>query len=133
MMVPRLDVGMCFSVSGWHNEDHYTSSISYMHWSGTKTWYGVPGSNAAEFEDAMRKTVPELFQQQPDLLSQQVTMLSPERLKQKDVKVYAVDQRPGQFVVTYPKAFHSGFNHGVSIRIIWIDARAQLTCFYRLV
>lgn len=61
MMVPRLDVGMCFSVSGWHNEDHYTSSISYMHWSETKTWYGVPGSNAAEFEDAMRKTVPELF------------------------------------------------------------------------
>ncbi|EPB82106.1 hypothetical protein HMPREF1544_11142 [Mucor circinelloides 1006PhL] len=115
MMLPRLDVGMCFSTSGWHNEDHYTNSISYMHWGETKTWYGVPGSNAAELEDAMRKTVPELFRQQPDLLYQQATMLSPERLKQRNVKVYAVDQRPGQYVVTYPKAYHSSFNHGFNL------------------
>ncbi|KAK4509010.1 phosphogluconate dehydrogenase (decarboxylating) gnd1 [Mucor velutinosus] len=112
MMVPWLYVGMCFSAFCWHNEDHYTYSINYMHWGETKTWYGVPGSDTAKFEDAMRKAVPELFEQQPDLLFQLVTMLSPERLKKENVNVYAVDQRPGQFVITYPKAYHSGFNHG---------------------
>ncbi|KAL9544026.1 hypothetical protein PS6_008962 [Mucor atramentarius] len=60
-------------------------------------------------------TVPELLQQQPNLLSQLATMLSPERLKKKNVKVYAVDQRPGQFIVKYPKACRSGFNHGFNL------------------
>lgn len=112
MMVPWLYVGMCFSAFCWHNEDHYTYSINYMHWGETKTWYGVPGSDTAKFEETMKKAVPELFEQQPDLLFQLVTMLSPGRLVKENVGVYAVDQRPGQFVVTYPKAYHSGFNHG---------------------
>ncbi|KAF9179557.1 hypothetical protein BGZ50_006854 [Haplosporangium sp. Z 11] len=112
MMVPWLYVGMCFSTFCWHNEDHYTYSINYMHWGETKTWYGVPASDALKFEDTMRQTVPELFQQQPDLLFQLVTMLSPERLVANGVKVVALDQRPGQFVVTFPQAYHAGFNHG---------------------
>lgn len=113
-MVPWLYVGMCFSTFCWHNEDHYTYSVNYMHWGETKTWYGVPASDALKFEDTMRRAVPELFEQQPDLLFQLVTMLSPERLVANGVKVLALDQRPGQFVVTFPQAYHAGFNHGVS-------------------
>ncbi|KAI7869770.1 PLU-1-like protein-domain-containing protein [Spinellus fusiger] len=112
MMVPWLYIGMCFSAFCWHNEDHYTYSINYMHWGETKTWYGIPGSDTMKFEESMRKAVPELFEQQPDLLFQLVTMLSPGRLLEDNVSVYAVDQRPGQFVVTFPKSYHSGFNHG---------------------
>lgn len=89
-----------------------------MHWGETKTWYSVPGYKASRFQDAMRKAAPGLFKQQPDLLSQRATMLSPERLKKEDIDVYAVDQRPGQFVVVYPQAYHSEFNHGVSTSII---------------
>ncbi|KAL7324720.1 hypothetical protein PS15p_209870 [Mucor circinelloides] len=103
VMVPRLYVGMCFSALGWHSEDHYTYSINYMHWGETKTWYSVSGYEASRFQDTMREAVSELFEQQPDLLSQRATMLSPERLKE-DIDVYAVDQRPGQFLVTYPQA-----------------------------
>ncbi|KAI7818316.1 JmjC domain, hydroxylase-domain-containing protein [Gamsiella multidivaricata] len=112
MMIPWLYVGMCFSTFCWHNEDHYTYSINYMHWGETKTWYGIPASDATKFEDTMRQSVPELFEQQPDLLFQLVTMLSPGRLVENGVKVLALDQRPGQFVVTFPQAYHAGFNHG---------------------
>ncbi|KFH67183.1 hypothetical protein MVEG_07706 [Podila verticillata NRRL 6337] len=112
MMIPWLYVGMCFSTFCWHNEDHYTYSINYMHWGDTKTWYGIPASDALKFEDTMKQAVPELFEQQPDLLFQLVTMLSPERLVANGVKVLALDQRPGQFVVTFPQAYHAGFNHG---------------------
>jgi len=104
-----------------------------MHWGETKTWYSVSGYDSAGFQDAMRKTVPELFKQQPDLISQRTTMLSPERLKKKDVPVYAVDQRPGKSVVTYPQAYHSRLNHGVSVKINRTDSQTQLTCFYYLV
>lgn len=112
MTVPWLYVGMCFSTFCWHNEDHYTYSANYQHFGETKTWYGIPAEDAAKFEDAMREAVPELFETQPDLLFQLVTLLPPEQLKRAGVNVYALDQRAGQFVITFPQAYHAGFNHG---------------------
>ena len=112
MTVPWLYVGMCFSTFCWHNEDHYTYSANYQHFGATKTWYGIPGEDAERFEQAMRQAVPELFEQQPDLLFQLVTLLPPDQLKKAGVNVYALDQRAGQFVITFPQAYHAGFNHG---------------------
>ena len=112
MTIPWLYVGMCFSTFCWHNEDHYGYSANYQHFGATKTWYGIPGSDAEKFEQAMREAVPELFESQPDLLFQLVTLLPPDRLKKAGVNVYALDQRAGQFVVTFPQAYHAGFNHG---------------------
>ena len=112
MTVPWLYVGMCFSTFCWHSEDHYTYSANYQHFGATKTWYGIPGEDSERFEEAMRDAVPELFEQQPDLLFQLVTLLQPEKLKKAGVRVYALDQRAGQFVITFPQAYHAGFNHG---------------------
>lgn len=112
MTVPWVYVGMIFSTFCWHNEDHYAYSANYQHLGATKTWYGIPGEDAEKFEAAMREAVPELFETQPDLLFQLVTLLTPEQLKKAGVRVYALDQRAGQFVVTFPKAYHAGFNHG---------------------
>jgi [histone H3]-trimethyl-L-lysine4 demethylase len=112
MTVPWLYVGMCFSTFCWHNEDHYTYSANYQHFGATKTWYGIPGADAHMFEEAMRQAVPELFETQPDLLFQLVTLLPPDQLRKAGVNVYALDQRAGQFVITFPQAYHAGFNHG---------------------
>ncbi|KAI1615193.1 histone demethylase JARID1 [Exophiala viscosa] len=112
MTVPWLYVGMCFSTFCWHNEDHYAYSANFQHFGATKTWYGIPGSHALRFEDAMRKAVPELFESQPDLLFQLVTILPPNQLRKAGVDVYACDQRAGQFIITFPQAYHAGFNHG---------------------
>ncbi|KAL0465761.1 PLU-1-like domain-containing protein [Neurospora intermedia] len=112
MTVPWVYVGMIFSTFCWHNEDHYAYSANYQHFGATKTWYGIPGEDAEKFEAAMREAVPELFETQPDLLFQLVTLLTPEQLKKAGVRVYALDQRAGQFVITFPKAYHAGFNHG---------------------
>ncbi|KAF5129064.1 hypothetical protein DV495_002638 [Geotrichum candidum] len=86
--------------------------LNYQHFGETKTWYGIPGADAEKFEAAMRDTVPDLFEKQPNLLFQLVTMLSPEVLVEKGVRCYAIDQGPGEFVITFPKAYHAGFNHG---------------------
>ncbi|TKA58632.1 hypothetical protein B0A49_12633, partial [Cryomyces minteri] len=115
MTVPWLYVGMCFSTFCWHNEDHYTYSANYQHFGATKTWYGIPGEDAAKFEAAMHAAVPELFETQPDLLFQLVTLMQPEKLKQAGLRVYALDQRAGQFVITFPQAYHAGFNHGFNL------------------
>ena len=112
MTVPWVYIGMCFSTFCWHNEDHYAYSANYQHFGDTKTWYGVPGAEAEKFEKAMRQALPELFEGQPDLLLQLVTMMRPDVLQKAGVNVYAIDQRAEQFVITFPQAYHAGFNHG---------------------
>ncbi|KAJ4377599.1 hypothetical protein N0V83_000426 [Neocucurbitaria cava] len=112
MTVPWLYVGMVFSTFCWHAEDHYTYSSNYQHFGATKTWYGIPAEDVEKFEQAMREAVPELFESQPDLLFQLVTLITPEQLKKAGVRVYALDQRAGEFVITFPQAYHAGFNHG---------------------
>jgi hypothetical protein len=84
-----------------------------VHWGETKTWYGIPGDDAEKFEAAIKKEAPDLFESQPDLLFQLVTLMSPKRLTDEGVRVYACNQRAGEFVITFPKAYHAGFNHGV--------------------
>lgn len=112
MTVPWLYVGMVFSTFCWHNEDHYTYSANYQHFGETKTWYGIPGEDSYKFEETMKQEVPELFETQPDLLFQLVTLAKPEKLRRAGVKVYAIDQHAGEFVITFPRAYHAGFNQG---------------------
>ncbi|ESK86819.1 rum1 [Moniliophthora roreri MCA 2997] len=114
MTVPWTYVGMAFSTFCWHNEDHYTYSVNFMHWGETKTWYGIPGDDAEKFEAAIRYEAPDLFEAQPDLLFQLVTLMNPKRLVDAGVRVYACNQRAGEFVLTFPKAYHAGFNHGLN-------------------
>ncbi|XP_042487225.1 lysine-specific demethylase JMJ18-like isoform X2 [Macadamia integrifolia] len=112
VLVPWLYIGMCFSSFCWHVEDHHLYSLNYLHWGDPKLWYGVPGNSAVELENSMRKHLPDLFEEQPDLLHELVTQLSPSVLKSEGVPVYRVVQHAGEFVLTFPRAYHSGFNCG---------------------
>lgn len=112
MKVPWMYVGMCFATFCWHNEDHWSYSINYLHWGEPKTWYGVPGSKAEQFEQTMKSAAPELFDSQPDLLHQLVTIMNPNILMSAGVPVYRTDQNAGEFVITFPRAYHAGFNQG---------------------
>ncbi|BFZ10485.1 hypothetical protein BsWGS_13524 [Bradybaena similaris] len=112
MKVPWCYVGMCFSSFCWHIEDHWSYSINYLHWGEPKSWYGVPGGAAAKFENVMREAAPELFEQAPDLLHQLTTIMNPNILMKKGVPIFRTDQHAGEFVVTFPRAYHAGFNQG---------------------
>ncbi|KAK7080654.1 Lysine-specific demethylase 5A [Halocaridina rubra] len=112
MKVPWMYVGMCFSTFCWHNEDHWSYSINYLHWGEPKTWYGVPGGEAEKFEAAMKTAAPELFQAQPDLLHQLVTIMNPNILMKSGVPIVRTNQHAGEFVITFPRSYHAGFNQG---------------------
>lgn len=114
MIIPWMYVGMCFSTFCWHNEDHWTYSISYLHHGEPKTWYGVPGSQAEAFEKSMKQLAPNLFESQPDLLHQLVTICNPLTLLEDKVPIHKVNQYAGEFVVTFPRAYHTGFNQGLN-------------------
>lgn len=102
-----------------------------MHWGEAKTWYGIPGDDAELFEAAIKGEAPDLFQAQPDLLFQLVTLMNPRRLTEAGVRVFACNQRAGEFVITFPKAYHAGFNHGVR-RLFSFDSSLSNSCYLPL-
>ncbi|KAJ3612364.1 hypothetical protein NHX12_020640 [Muraenolepis orangiensis] len=138
MKVPWLYVGMCFSSFCWHIEDHWSYSINFLHWGEPKTWYGVPASAAEQLEAVMKKLAPELFDSQPDLLHQLVTIMNPNVLMEHGVPVYRTNQCAGEFVVTFPRAYHSGFNQGYNFAEAvnfctadWLPVGRQSVAHYR--
>ncbi|KAL2102272.1 hypothetical protein ACEWY4_001440 [Coilia grayii] len=138
MKVPWLYVGMCFSSFCWHIEDHWSYSINFLHWGEPKTWYGVPAHAAEQLEAVMKKLAPELFDSQPDLLHQLVTIMNPNILMEHGVPVYRTNQCAGEFVVTFPRAYHSGFNQGYNFAEAvnfctadWLPMGRQCVAHYR--
>ncbi|XP_069048151.1 lysine-specific demethylase 5A isoform X2 [Lepisosteus oculatus] len=138
MKVPWLYVGMCFSSFCWHIEDHWSYSINFLHWGEPKTWYGVPAHAAEQLEAVMKKLAPELFDSQPDLLHQLVTIMNPNILMEHGVPVFRTNQCAGEFVVTFPRAYHSGFNQGYNFAEAvnfctadWLPMGRQCVAHYR--
>ncbi|XP_028980169.2 lysine-specific demethylase 5B-B isoform X2 [Esox lucius] len=139
MTLPWLYVGMCFSSFCWHIEDHWSYSINYLHWGEPKTWYGAPGFAAEQLEAVMKKLTPELFKVQPDLLHQLVTIMNPNTLMSYGVPIYRTNQCAGEFVITFPRAYHSGFNQGFNFAeavnfctVDWMPLGRQCVEHYRL-
>lgn len=77
--------------------------------------YGVPSKDAPALEKAMLEAAPDLFEKRPDLLHDLVTLASPSYLADHGVDVFRVDQHPGEFIVTFPRAYHAGFNNGFNV------------------
>uniref|UniRef100_A0A8C1YH41 [histone H3]-trimethyl-L-lysine(4) demethylase n=1 Tax=Cyprinus carpio TaxID=7962 RepID=A0A8C1YH41_CYPCA len=139
MTLPWLYVGMCFSSFCWHIEDHWSYSINYLHWGEPKTWYGAPGFAAEQLEAVMKKLAPELFESQPDLLHQLVTIMNPNTLMAHGVPIYRTNQCAGEFVITFPRSYHSGFNQGFNFAeavnfctVDWMPLGRQCVDHYRL-
>ena len=51
----------------------------------------------------------------PDLLHHITTMFSPILLRKANIPVCKLVQFPGEFIVTFPRAFHGGFSYGPNI------------------
>ncbi|KAI5327483.1 hypothetical protein L3X38_026879 [Prunus dulcis] len=116
---PMLYIGMIFSMFAWHVEDHYLYSINYHHCGASKTWYGIPGQAALQFEKVVKEHVytHDIISTDGedgafDVLLGKTTLFPPNILLEHDVPVYKAVQKPGEFVVTFPRAYHAGFSHG---------------------
>jgi len=103
---------MLFSSFCWHREDIYLASINYNHSGAAKQWYGVPGSKAKDFVSVMGQLMTQRMKEVPDLEHHITTQMAPEALLKRQVPVYKTRQEAGQFVVTFPEAYHCGFSYG---------------------
>lgn len=109
---PYAYIGSRFSSFCWHVEDDFLYSINLVYRGAPKTWYSVPASDHALIEAAYARLFPGAAARQP--LARKTTLLNPKTLASEGVRVYRTVQRAGEFVITFPRAYHSGFNHGIN-------------------
>uniref|UniRef100_A0A5B6ZDI0 Putative lysine-specific demethylase REF6 n=1 Tax=Davidia involucrata TaxID=16924 RepID=A0A5B6ZDI0_DAVIN len=112
---PMVYIAMMFSWFAWHVEDHDLHSLNYLHTGAGKTWYGVPREAAVAFEEVIRVhgyggEINPLVTFA--VLGEKTTVMSPEVLISAGVPCCRLEQNAGEFVVTFPRAYHSGFSHG---------------------
>ena len=108
--VPWLYFGMTLSTFCWHVEDHhfYASTTTTLAIQG---WYSIPAAYSEKFEEVMRRPSPSL-QRAARLAALLVTILSPKVLRDEGIPVYRAEQHPRSYIITFPYAYHAGFNTG---------------------
>ncbi|KAK4701976.1 hypothetical protein P7C70_g4248, partial [Phenoliferia sp. Uapishka_3] len=109
---PYLYFGMWRATFAWHVEDADLYSINYIHFGAPKFWYSVPQEQSDRFERIMEGFFPTDRTKCSQFLRHKSFLASPRVLANMGITLNRVVQLPGEFILTYPKGYHSGFNLG---------------------
>jgi len=111
---PYLYFGTWRSIFAWHTEDMDLYSMNYLHYGKPKSWYAIAPKHRAKFEKVVSTLAEtqELFKSCPEFMRHKELMISPDVLKLHNVPYVTGTQYEREFIINYPGAYHSGFNHG---------------------
>uniref|UniRef100_A0A8D3DX16 [histone H3]-trimethyl-L-lysine(9) demethylase n=1 Tax=Scophthalmus maximus TaxID=52904 RepID=A0A8D3DX16_SCOMX len=109
---PYLYFGMWKTTFAWHTEDMDLYSINYLHFGEPKSWYCVPPEHGKRLERLAQGFFPGSSQNCEAFLRHKMTLISPSILKKYGIPFEKITQEAGEFMVTFPYAYHAGFNHG---------------------
>ena len=107
-----------------HTEDRDLGAINFLHSGKPKIWI-IISKDAQKMEKIVLETL-----QKGNLISEPCNnifrhkdyILTPEFLNQHNIEYQIIVQRPGEFVVTFPRGYHEGVNSGYNLY------HAQLVC-----
>ncbi|KAF9897135.1 hypothetical protein BX616_006132, partial [Lobosporangium transversale] len=109
---PYLYFGMWKATFAWHVEDMDLYSINYLHFGAPKQWYCIRPEHSARFECIAQGIFSSDYKNCPQFLRHKTYLLSPTKLAADGVPVNRLVQHEGEFVLTFPFAYHSGYNLG---------------------
>ncbi|GJJ69920.1 [histone H3]-trimethyl-L-lysine9/36 demethylase [Entomortierella parvispora] len=109
---PYLYFGMWKATFAWHVEDMDLYSINYLHFGAPKQWYCIRPENSTRFECIAQGIFSTDYKTCPQFLRHKTYLLSPAKLATDGVPVNRLVQHEGEFVLTFPFAYHSGYNLG---------------------
>ncbi|KAL2353232.1 hypothetical protein BJ546DRAFT_847043 [Cryomyces antarcticus] len=108
-----LYLGMWKATFAWHLEDVDLYSINYIHFGAPKQWYSISQEDARRFEAAMKNVWPNDAKNCDQFLRHKTYLISPSVLQsQYNIKVNKLVHHEGEFVITFPYGYHSGYNIG---------------------
>lgn len=108
-----LYLGMWKASFAWHLEDVDLYSINYIHFGAPKQWYSISQEDARRFEAAMRSVWPNDSKNCDQFLRHKTYLISPQLLQsQYNIRVNRLVHYEGEFVITFPYGYHSGYNLG---------------------
>ncbi|KAJ6013683.1 hypothetical protein N7540_008274 [Penicillium herquei] len=108
-----LYLGMWKATFAWHLEDVDLYSINYIHFGAPKQWYSISQEDAPRFEAAMRSIWSSDAKNCDQFLRHKTYLVSPSLLKsQYGITVNRLVHYEGEFVITFPYGYHSGYNIG---------------------
>jgi len=110
-----LYVGTWRAMFAFHVEDMNLYSINYVHSGASKSWYSIPLKYKSRFESMAESYFSEEHRGCHEFLRHKTKMFSPSQLKENGIEYNMVLQHEGEFVITFPGAYHAGFNHGFNI------------------
>ncbi|KAI8359286.1 JmjC domain, hydroxylase-domain-containing protein [Mortierella sp. GBAus27b] len=109
---PYLYFGMWKATFAWHVEDMDLYSINYLHFGAPKQWYCIRPENSTRFECIAQGIFSSDYKTCSQFLRHKTYLLSPSKLAADGVPVNRLVQHEGEFVLTFPFAYHSGYNLG---------------------
>ena len=108
-----LYLGMWKATFAWHLEDVDLYSINYIHFGAPKQWYSISQKDARRFEAAMRNIWSTDAKNCDQFLRHKTYLISPQLLQsQYNIEVNRLVHYEGEFVITFPYGYHSGYNLG---------------------
>ncbi|UJR31768.1 hypothetical protein I4U23_019246 [Adineta vaga] len=107
-----LYFGMWKATFAWHTEDMDLYSINYLHFGAPKQWYVIPPSCGKQFENFAASHFPSLAKRCPAFLRHKMTLISPSILTKQSIPYSKMTQYENEFIITFPYAYHAGFNYG---------------------
>ncbi|GIX65880.1 histone lysine demethylase JMJC1/KDM5D/JARID1D [Babesia caballi] len=107
---PWLYIGMAMTSFCWHTEDNYFGAVNYHHWGAPKIWYVIPPRKAGRLEAFLRNYV--ASEGEDFAVYSLKVQVPPDVLIANGIPVCRIVQRENEFVLAWPRAFHSGMNVG---------------------
>ena len=99
----------------YHVEDLNLYSINYLHAGASKSWYSIKQKDKKRFESMAISFFVEEHQDCHEFLRHKTKMFSPHKLREYGIEYDTVLHNEGEFIITFPGAYHAGFNHGLNV------------------
>lgn len=90
-------------------------SINYLHHGRPKFWYGVPTRDCDKFDSFTVKCFPERYKRCQEFMRHKTFIINPGMIVSNGITVNKAVQKPGEFMVTFKRAYHLVFNVGFNI------------------